>query len=150
MNDVYYIDRKDYTLNDLIRGIDNRLKSETNEIIIIALKEVRSAYITECENYPYRLIRRMIDYLYTDNQSMELIDYIDISQRELIFNHKDITYYIKHYYNKKDLIDTYNNGKYDIDYNLFSMKILLSRNKLWNLLKENARSKDAKIRFNIG
>lgn len=143
------IDRKQYTTGDLIEAIDHLLKTEINEAIIISLKEVRLAYIIECENYPYRLLRRLIDYVYTKDQTMDMIDCIEISQIELIENHDDIVYYIKHYYHRNRLIDIYNRGRYQINYKLFSMDTLLSKNKLRNLLKTYAESNDAKLRFNL-
>lgn len=146
---VMDIDRKQYTTGDLIEAIDHLLKTEINEAIIISLKEVRLAYIIECENYPYRLLRRLIDYVYTKDQTMDIIDCIEISQIELIENHDDIVYYIKHYYHRNRLIDIYNHGRYQINYKLFSMDTLLSKNKLRNLLKTYAESNDAKLRFNL-
>lgn len=143
------IDRKQYTIGNLIEAIDYHLKTETDEAVIISLKEIRLAYITECENYPYRLLRQLIDYLYAKDQSMDMIDYIEISQFELIENHDDIVYYIKHYYHRNHLIDIYNQGKYQINYKLFSMDTLLSKNKLRNLLKTYAESNDARRRFNL-
>lgn len=143
------IDRKQYTIGNLIEAIDHHLKTETNEAVIISLKEIRLAYIIECENYPYRLLRRLIDYIYAKDQTMDMIDCIEISQFELIENHNDIVYYMKHYYHRNRLIDIYNRGKYQINYKLFSMDTLLSKNKLRNLLKTYAESNDAKLRFNL-
>lgn len=143
------IDRKQYTIGNLIEAIDKHLKTETNEAVIISLKEIRLAYIVECENYPYRLLRRLVDYLYTKDQTMDMIDCIEISQIELIENHDDIVYYIKHYYHRNRLIDNYNRGRYQINYKLFSMDTLLSKNKMHKLLKTYAVSNDARLRFNL-
>lgn len=146
---VDYINRDDYSTGDLIEAITKRLKTETEKPIIIALREKRSEYIEDCENYPYTLIRELIDYIYSKDQSGDKIERIHISQSELIANYSDIKYYIKHYYRRRELIDIYNNGRYDIDYNLFSMSNLLSETKLMKILKSYAVSDEAKERFNI-
>lgn len=148
---VDYINRDDYSTGDLIEAITKRLKTETEKPIIIALREKRSEYIEECEKYPYTLIKELIDYIYSKDQSIDKIERIYISQQSLVANRSDIEYYIRHYfiYNRNSSIDTYNNGRYDIDYKLFSMSNLSSKTKLTKILKTYAVSNEAKEKFNI-
>ena len=150
--DELYNPKTNFTISELLETTDKRIKIEKDPIIIDILKESRSFYLLQCRNYYYQLFEALIVYI-SKKEYQILTDVENIIQAQNIFIdfHDDIKYYTKKYYDKNEIIesikDIYNLQINFIDYKIFSMKNLLSKTKMMNIIKSFAVSENIKQIF---